>query len=86
MTASFTDIIDDALLRPVLTILGLEHLDQRKLLRLIAGRLYFNARAGMAIIRHLPGAQHFDYQAPIGGARAAAPKGGPSDSVEEAPT
>ena len=57
MTLSFTDVTDETLLRPVLTILGLEDMDKRKLQRLIAGRLYFNASLGMAIIRHLPGGQ-----------------------------
>jgi pyruvate,water dikinase len=85
MTASFTDITDDTLLRPVLTILGLEEMDKKKFLRLLAGRLYFNASLGMAIIRHLPGAQRFDYQALMGGGQAAAPNGEPSDVPEDAP-
>jgi pyruvate,water dikinase len=85
MTASFTDITDDTLLRPVLTILGLEVTDKKKLLRLIAGRLYFNASMGMAIIQHLPGGQHFDYRALMGGEQAAAPDGGPSDVAEDGP-
>lgn len=55
MTASFTDITDETLLRPVLAILGLEGIDKHRLMRLIAGRLYFNASMGLAIIRHLPG-------------------------------
>jgi phosphohistidine swiveling domain-containing protein len=85
MTASFTDVTDETLLRPVLTILGLEDIDKRKFLRLIAGRLYFNASVGMAIIQRLPGAQHFDYQALIGGGRAAASGGEPLHAAEDRP-
>jgi pyruvate,water dikinase len=73
MTASFTDVTDETLLRPVLAILGLEDIGKEKLMRLIAGRLYFNASMGMAIIRHLPGAQHYDYQALVGGGRTVEP-------------
>ncbi len=85
MTSSLAEVTDDTLLRPVLTIFGLEDMDEKKFLRLIAGRLYFNAGLGMAIIRRLPGARRFDYQTLMGGGRATAPEGGPSDSVEEAP-
>jgi phosphohistidine swiveling domain-containing protein len=85
ITASFTDITDEALLRPVLTILGLEHMDKRKLLRRIAGRLYFNASLGTAIIQHLPGAQRFDLQALIGGGPGETPKVEPHDVAEEEP-
>ncbi len=67
MTASFTDITDETLLRPVLAILGLEGIDKDRLMRLIAGRLYFNASMGLAIIRHLPGGEHYDYRALVGG-------------------
>ncbi|MCL5281772.1 MAG: PEP-utilizing enzyme [Planctomycetes bacterium] len=85
MTASFTDITDETLLRPVRTILGLERMNKEKLLRLIAGRMYFNASLGMAIIRHLPGAQHFDYQALVGGGPASAPNASTPDVAEEGP-
>ncbi len=85
MTASFTYITDDTLLRPVLAIFGLEHMDKGKFERLIAGRLYFNASMGLAILRHLPGAQRFDYQALFGGGRAAAPDRGLPDGAEVVP-
>jgi len=84
MTSSFAEATDDTLLRPVLTILGLEDMDRKRFLRLVAGRLYFNASMGMAIIRHLPGAQHFDYRALMGGGQAA-PKDEPSDVAGDAP-
>ena len=85
MTASFTDVTDETLLRPVLAILGLENMDKEKFMRLIAGRLYFNASMGMAIIRHLPGGPHFDYRALVGGDQAAAPGGEAPDSAEDVP-
>jgi pyruvate,water dikinase len=85
MTSSFAEATDDTLLRPVLTILGLEEMDRKRFLRLVAGRLYFNASMGMAMIRRLPGAQHFDYRALMGGGQAAAPNGGPSDVAEDGP-
>jgi phosphohistidine swiveling domain-containing protein len=77
LTASFTYIADDTLLRPLLALFGLKNMDKGRFERLIAGRLYFNASMGLALIQHLPGAQRFDYQALFGGGQAAAPGGGP---------
>ncbi len=76
MTSSLAEVTDDTLLRPALTMLGLEGMDEKKFLRLIAGRLYFNASLGTAIIQRLPGARRFDYQALMGGGPAAAPRAG----------
>ena len=40
---------------------------------------------GLAIIRHLPGAQRFDYRALVGGEQAVTPDGAPQDIAEDAP-
>ncbi len=75
ITASFTALVNDTLLIPVQTMLGLEEIDRERFLRLIAGRLYFNAGLGLALIQHLPGAQRFDYRALVGGAPAVVSSG-----------
>jgi phosphohistidine swiveling domain-containing protein len=85
MTASFTYVADETILRPILALVGLAGIDIDRLERLIAGRLYFNATMGQAIMWSFPGARRFDYQALMGGARAATPDSQPPDLTEEVP-